>query len=265
MAGGGAPGPALRVALICPYSLSRPGGVQGQVLGLARSLVGRGHEVTVFAPLDAASDAPAGIALVPTGHAVSVRANGSVAPVTISPRAVRHAVRALRSLDADVVHVHEPFAPGLPYGVLAASRMPPVVATFHRSGSSVLYTLLRPLARIAARGLAARSAVSGAAAATASRALPGRYEVLFNGVEVDRYRRVESWSTIGPTVLFLGRHEERKGLSVLLEAAACLTTTGIVFGPMRQLRFSGSPGTVRRPRHSGGVIPSRAPCSGSGC
>jgi hypothetical protein len=28
----------MRVALICPYSLSRPGGVQGQVLGLAREL-----------------------------------------------------------------------------------------------------------------------------------------------------------------------------------------------------------------------------------
>ncbi len=222
MAGGGAPGPALRVALICPYSLSRPGGVQGQVLGLARSLGGRGHEVTVFAPLDAPADAPAGIALVPTGHAVSVRANGSVAPVTVSPAAVRRAVRAVRSLGADVVHLHEPFAPGLPYGVLAAGRIPPVVATFHRSGASVLYTLLRPLARMGARRLAARCAVSEAAAATASRALPGPYEVLFNGVEVDRYRRVEPWPTTGPTVLFLGRHEERKGLQVLLEAAACL-------------------------------------------
>lgn len=222
MAGGGAPGPALRVALICPYSLSRPGGVQGQVLGLARSLGGRGHQVTVFAPLDAAADAPAGIALVPTGHAVSVRANGSVAPVTVSLPAVRRAVRALRSLDADVVHVHEPFAPGLPYGVLAASRMAPIVATFHRSGDSIFYALLRPLARMGARRLAARCAVSEAAAATASRALPGRYEVLFNGVEVDRYRRVEPWPTTGPTVLFLGRHEERKGLHVLLEATEYL-------------------------------------------
>ncbi len=222
MAGGGAPGPALGVAIVCPYSLSRPGGVQGQVLALARSLGGRGHRVTVFAPLDAAADAPDGIAVVPTGHAVSLRANGSVAPVTISLRAVRRAVGALRSLDADVVHVHEPFAPGLPYGVLAASGMPPVVATFHRSGHSVLYTLLRPLARAGARRLAARCAVSEAAAATASRALPGRYEVLFNGVEVDRYRRVEPWPTAGPTVLFLGRHEERKGLHVLLEAAECL-------------------------------------------
>ena len=32
----------LRVALVCPYSLSRPGGVQGQVVGLARVLAGTG-------------------------------------------------------------------------------------------------------------------------------------------------------------------------------------------------------------------------------
>ena len=28
----------MRVVMICPYSMSRPGGVQGQVLGLAREL-----------------------------------------------------------------------------------------------------------------------------------------------------------------------------------------------------------------------------------
>src|SRR3989442_477860 len=28
----------MRVALVCPYSLAHPGGVQGQVLGLARAL-----------------------------------------------------------------------------------------------------------------------------------------------------------------------------------------------------------------------------------
>ena len=46
----------LRVALHCPYSLSVPGGVQGQVLGLARELGELGHEATVLAPLDAAED-----------------------------------------------------------------------------------------------------------------------------------------------------------------------------------------------------------------
>ncbi len=37
-------------------------------------------------------------------------------------------------------------------------------------------------------------------------------------MEVDRYQDVEPWPTDRPAILFLGRHEERKGLSVLLDA-----------------------------------------------
>jgi phosphatidylinositol alpha-mannosyltransferase len=225
--GGGGP---LRVALVCPYSLSRPGGVQGQVLGLARALARRGHRVRVFAPLDRDQDRPADVDTVATGRTVPLRANGSVAPVAASPSAALRALAALREWDADVVHVHEPFAPGLPYGLLLARGLPPVVATFHRSGSSVLYTLLGPLARRLAARIAVRCAVSEAAAATARGALGGHYEVLFNGIELDRYSGVEPWPTSAPAVLFLGRHEERKGLAVLLDAWRGVVGGGAVAG-----------------------------------
>jgi phosphatidylinositol alpha-mannosyltransferase len=218
--------PALRIALVCPYSLSRPGGVQGQVVGLSRALETRGHSVTVFAPLDSACSAPEGVDLVATGHSVSLPANGSFAPVTLSVRAVARSLGSLRSTGFDVVHVHEPFAPGLPYGLLVGRRLPPLVATFHRSGGSVLLTLLGPLVRPLAHRLAFRCAVSEAARATAAGALGGTYEVLFNGVEVDRYRSVHPWPTDRPTLLFLGRHEARKGLGVLLEAFELLLRSG---------------------------------------
>ncbi len=208
----------LRVALVCPYSLSRPGGVQGQVLGLGRALSARGHTVSVFAPVDGPVSPPDGVELVATGHSTSLRANGSVAPVSVSPAAARRALAELRERAPDIVHVHEPFAPGLAYALLGSRGVPPVVATFHRSGGSALYTLLRPLARRAAGRLATRVAVSEAAAATARRALGGTYEVLYNGIETDRFTDVEPWPMAGPAVLFLGRHEERKGLAVLLEA-----------------------------------------------
>jgi phosphatidyl-myo-inositol alpha-mannosyltransferase len=210
--------PPLHIALVCPYSLSRPGGVQGQVIGLARALGARGHRATVFAPLDAPKDAPEGVDLVVTGRSVSLPANGSIAPVTVSPTAVVHARRVVQSGGFDVVHVHEPFAPGLPYGLLVGRGLPPLVATFHRSGSSVLYTVLGPVARRLARHFAIRVAVSEAARVTASEALGGTYEAGFNGVEVERYRGVRPWPVEGPTVLFLGRHEERKGLRTLLAA-----------------------------------------------
>ncbi|MGH9075450.1 MAG: glycosyltransferase family 4 protein, partial [Acidimicrobiales bacterium] len=186
-ADGNGPG-RLRLALVCPYSLSRPGGVQGQVVGLARVLGARGHQATVFAPLDDPGDAPGDVDLVVTGHAVSLPANGSVAPVSVSPPAVRRALGDLRRGRFDVVHVHEPFAPGLPYGLLVGRNVPPLVATFHRSGGSVFYSLLRPLATaLARRRFAVRCAVSEAARQTARAAVGGDYVVLFNGVDVDRY------------------------------------------------------------------------------
>jgi phosphatidylinositol alpha-mannosyltransferase len=49
-------------------------------------------------------------------------------------------------------------------------------------------------------------------------ALGGHYEVVFNGVEVDRCQAVEPWPTDRPTIFFVGRHEPRKGLAVLLDA-----------------------------------------------
>jgi phosphatidylinositol alpha-mannosyltransferase len=205
--------------MVCPYSLSRPGGVQGQVVGLARALDARGHQATVFAPLDDPRDAPSDVTLVVTGQSVSLPANGSVAPVSVSPRAVHRALAALRAGHVDVVHVHEPFSPGLPYGILAVREIAPLVATFHRSGGSLFYSMLRPLTTsLARRKFAVRCAVSEAARQTAHAALGGEYVVLFNGVEVDRYAGAVPWPTDGPTVLFLGRHEERKGLGVLLDA-----------------------------------------------
>jgi phosphatidylinositol alpha-mannosyltransferase len=216
---------SLHIALVCPYSLSRPGGVQGQVVGLARAQAQLGHRVSVFAPLDGSVGAPVGVDVVPTGHSVSVPSNGSIAPVSISVLAATRALKAVESGGFDVVHVHEPFAPGLPLALLVGRRVPPLVATFHRHGGSAAYRALGPLVRRAAGRLAVRIAVSEAARSTAAHALGGTYEVGFNGVEVDRYRDVEPWPTDRPTVLFLGRHEERKGLQVLLEAFGHLRAT----------------------------------------
>ncbi|NLV56733.1 MAG: glycosyltransferase family 4 protein, partial [Acidimicrobiales bacterium] len=42
----------MRIGLVCPYSLTIPGGVQAQVLGLARALRALGHPTRVLAPCD---------------------------------------------------------------------------------------------------------------------------------------------------------------------------------------------------------------------
>ncbi len=173
----------MRVALLCPYSLSRPGGVQGQVTGLGRALVGAGHEVTVLAPFDGDGDevvpgmaSDGGVAFVALGRSLGLPANGSVAPVALGPGAARRAVRAVRLGGFDVLHLHEPLAPG-PGPVCLVACALPKVGTFHRAGDSLAYRILGPIARAGAARLAVRCAVSEEAAATARRAprghLPG--------------------------------------------------------------------------------------------
>jgi phosphatidylinositol alpha-mannosyltransferase len=208
----------VRIALVCPYSLSRPGGVQGQVLGLARALGAAGHEAMVLAPANGPVDLPdAGLDVVVLGRSLPVPANGSVAPVSFGPVGAVRAVRAIHRGGIDIVHLHEPLAPGAGYACLVACRQPKV-GTFHRAGASTAYRVLGPLARWAAGRLDVRCAVSPEARTTAVDALGGHYEVVGNGVELDRFASVAPWPTDGPTILFVGRHERRKGLGVLLDA-----------------------------------------------
>ncbi len=220
----------LRVALVCPYSLDRPGGVQGQVVGLARSLIAVGHQATVIAPgaPDAPGRADPQVPLVRVGRARSLRANGSVAPVALSPAAAGRAWRAVEQGKFDVVHLHEPFAPVVGYWCLVRNARP-LVGTFHRSGPTAWYGVLRPVARRLAGNLDVRCAVSEAARATAEAALGGRYEVLFNGIDRSYLQWTVPVPTVGPTVLFLGRHEERKGLDVLLQAWSKVAGPGVLW------------------------------------
>ncbi len=238
----------MRVAMVCPYSLSRPGGVQGQALGLAAALRRRGHGVWVLAPASGGHRAhveggPAGTGAdigdsggtVIVGRSVALPANGSVAPVALWPGAARRARAKALDAKVDLVHLHEPFAPTLGYGFLLRPVFP-MVATFHRSGLHAGYRMLAPLTRRLGSRISVRCAVSEAALATAGRVVGGPFEQLFNGVDLTTLDAEGGSAAAGSAVdgdadpgaahhpsgsvslLFLGRHEPRKGLLVLLEA-----------------------------------------------
>ncbi len=209
------------MALVSPYSLSVPGGVQGQVLGLAAALLVAGHEVAVLGPLDG----PLRVRLPPgtvtgVGRSVPVPANGSVARLAINPLSSARTLHALAGFRPDVVHLHEPLAPGATWTALL--RGGAKVGTFHRAGVVTGAPLLAPAARRLAGRLAVRTAVSEDAAATARALAGGTYRIVGNGVDFGRFSEAElgavTRASSAPTVLFVGRHEPRKGLAVLLDA-----------------------------------------------
>lgn len=203
----------MHIALVCPYSLSTPGGVQAQVIALHRALGELGHEAVIIAPGGAAGTAR-------TGRAFSFRVNGSVAAMAPHPAAAIRTVRLLRRGGYDVVHLHEPLAPSITLAALFA-HVAPTVGTFHAAGEHTPYRWFAAPLRRLARRLDVRVAVSESAAELAGRYLGGTYETLFNGIDTKPFSAIGG-KPAERTVMFIGRHEPRKGLAVLLDAVPLL-------------------------------------------
>jgi phosphatidylinositol alpha-mannosyltransferase len=98
------------------------------------------------------------------------------------------------------------------------------VGTFHaaRESGARLYVYTRRLLKDAFRGLDGKIAVSQAAAKLIQPHFPGYYNIIPNGVDVERFSApAEPLPELDDgklNILFLGRLEKRKGLSYLLRA-----------------------------------------------
>jgi phosphatidylinositol alpha-mannosyltransferase len=198
----------VRVGLVCPYSWSVPGGVQSHVAGLASALQALGVETEILAPEGGE---------VPLGRGIAIPSNGSVQRVALSPATIARTARAVRRRGYDVVHLHEPMLPAVCLTAIAATRVP-IVATFHMYRRALLwYAVFSPVVRAAARRLDACIAVSPAAAEYARRGTGREAEIVPNGIDYEVLAALEP-ERAGRRILFIGRDEPRKGLSVLRDA-----------------------------------------------
>ena len=156
------------------------------------------------------------------GRNVVVPFNGSFADCTVGWRLERRLRRIFRRRAFDLIHIHAPPAPGLPLLALRAAECPQV-GTFHMTGRSRIIEVLRdPLARQVDR-LNARIAVSATASECAQRYFSGVYQTIPNGVDVERFHpdreAYPAWRSRGlMNVLFVGRLDPRKGVSLLIAA-----------------------------------------------
>jgi phosphatidylinositol alpha-mannosyltransferase len=219
----------MRVLLVSPYSLSVFGGVQGQVLGLARSLRELGVDARVVAPCDGP---PPERGIVTVGPTTNFSSNGSIAPIAGGKPVARRTLEARRVIQPDVIHLHEPLVPG-PTQTLLMSADEPLVGTFHSSymggRANPWYALFRPPLKRWVDRLTIRTAVSEQAGELAQQSFGGDYEIVPNGVDVPHFSKATPWPTERPAILFVGRHEPRKGLDVLLEAFASLERDAVLW------------------------------------
>jgi phosphatidylinositol alpha-mannosyltransferase len=152
--------------------------------------------------------------VIPIGRSVIVPANGTLPNIILSPRSVFRIRQALAREQFDVVHLHEPMTPTPCIATLAMCTAP-MVATFHANGDLGWMKVGTPVWGFLAERLDHRIAVSERALKSAQRWLPGEYEVIPKGVLIpphaDPHHRDHR-------IVFAGRHENRKGLHVLLQA-----------------------------------------------
>jgi phosphatidylinositol alpha-mannosyltransferase len=216
----------MKVGIVVPYSWSFWGAVVEHAELQSDALRRLGCEVKTIMGNDPPGqftrtlhprhgrDGPPPPDVIPIGRSVIVPANGSLPNIILSPRSFFRIRQALERECFDVLHLHEPMTP-TPCVAALATYTGPMVGTFHASGDLGWMRIAKRTWGFLADRLDRRIAVSEMARASAQRWLPGDYEIVPNGVLIPP---AADPSGRANRIVFAGRHEQRKGLHVLLRA-----------------------------------------------
>jgi phosphatidyl-myo-inositol alpha-mannosyltransferase len=213
----------VKIAQVTPYDFAHPGGVAEHIQHLKSELNRLGHQVTIIAPRSTKGGLEVGTDFYGVGRTVAIPGNKSRVRLTFDIT-LYSAVKEMLLREAfDVIHLHEPLTPVLPYMVLLNSRAVNV-ATFHAYRfSNPWYSAFKPYMSFVLGRLDGRIAVSDAAREFVSQYFEGPYSVIPNGIDTVRFgNEIQPfpWAMDGtPRILFVGRfNEARKGFKYLLRA-----------------------------------------------
>jgi len=254
----------MKIGLVCPYDFAYPSGVATHVTSLERCFTQMGHEVKVIAP----ASRPVyicGERFIPVGKPRPLPASGSMVRITLSMNLKSRVKGILDQENFDIIHLHEPLMPTLCPTVLLLSHSV-TIGTFHACYRKPKYAPGKPLdgynfgkpittmlLKRWARRLDGRIAVSKPAREFASGYFPGEYEIIPNGVDVERFSPdvlpISEFCDGKMNILFVGRLEKRKGFNYLLEAYKKIKPEI----PASRLIVVG-PGTVLRRRYEKQVV-----------
>lgn len=217
----------MKVLQVCPYDFARPGGVQRHVRDLARALRAAGHEVTIAAP---GPGSDAGVHYVGASRPWTLHGTGF--EITWAPRSAFDALRGF-----DVLHLHTPWTPFMPWQALRAVDARVRVATFHDTPPPTWSgALQRSLYRVLSRRLSHRLDAMIAVSASVERHLRGRSARYRLPACVDLRPYAGVTRKGGGGILFVGRLEPRKGILILIEALALVPGARLIVcgdGPER--------------------------------
>ncbi|MFC1984778.1 glycosyltransferase family 4 protein [Chloroflexota bacterium] len=214
----------MKIGLVSPYDFAFPGGVTNHISSLEHYLTRMGHEVKVIAPASKAVTT-FGDRFIPIGKPRPIPSSGSICRITISLRLAAKIKAALSEENFDIVHLHEPFMPMLCTAVLRFSDAVNI-GTFHAWDGKPGYNFARPISTIMLKKrlprLDGKIAVSKPAMEFAGKYVPGYYNIIPNGVDLEHFHPdvppIKEFCDGKQNILFVGRLERRKGVNYLLKA-----------------------------------------------
>ncbi|HEY2925147.1 MAG TPA: glycosyltransferase family 4 protein [Candidatus Eisenbacteria bacterium] len=232
---------ALKIGILSQAYHPAVGGVTEHVDASASALRERGHDVAIITARFS-GESPEFGRNGANGHArrvhrigwnVAVPYNGAENNITVGFGLREKLEEILERERFDILHVHCPVSPVLPLLALQIARQP-IVGTFHSTVTSDLaFRLFRRALLPSYRRIDRTLAVSEAARSCVLRHFPGPVDILPNGVNLDRFRpglkRLERFDDGTPNILFVGRHDPRKGLPDLMAACAALARDSVRF------------------------------------
>lgn len=221
----------MKILQVCPYDLSRPGGVQRHVLDLATAASEAGHSMTVLAPPAQAPIAATAFEILHIGRSRNWKLHGTGFEATLATSAELDALEERhRKAPFDVLHAHTLWTPFMAWQVFRrlAGQVGRRVATFHDTppptfSGAIMRRAFRLLSRRLSQQLDAMIAVSASPEGHLRRRAGCALYRLPPCVDLAPYLALPTPAMErAAVVLFIGRLEPRKGILTLIEALAAL-------------------------------------------
>ena len=215
----------MKIAVLCPYDFSIPGGVQTQSLNLASSLKKSGHEVVLFAPLSSENQHQIkNVEFIDIGRPVKFNFLGSNSRLSLNFIKIIKISNLINKNNFDIIHLHEPLSPTFLL-LIALVKKTKIIGTFHAYShrKNIWYHYFNFLLRRFIKKINQKICVSETSKKYISKYFDENFYIIPNGIEIMKYKNLVKKTNLLSSeikkILFVGRFEEkRKGFNILLRA-----------------------------------------------